>query len=70
MDTYPVEAKVTAATLAAFAASLVLALCNAVIADSSILGPLPGWAQFLILTLAPTVAIYAAGYSAPHTPRD
>lgn len=65
----PVEAKVKASTWSALAAGMVLAVVNAVQDQPGILGPLPEWAQFLILAVLPPLAVFLAGYAAPHTPR-
>jgi len=64
-----VEAKVKAATSASFAAGLAVALLNAVVADNSLLGPLPAWVQAPLLALIPTALTFLAGYQARHTPR-
>jgi hypothetical protein len=66
---HPVEAKVKAATSVSFLASLVVAVLNAVAADSSLLGPLPVWLQAIVIALVPTALTFLAGYQARHTPR-
>lgn len=68
-STHPVEAKVKASTTGAFLASLVVAVLNAVTADSSLLGPLPVWLQAIVIALVPTALTFLAGYQARHTPR-
>lgn len=65
----PVEAKVKAATATAFVVSLLLAVLNAVSADSALLDPLPAWLQAILVALVPTAATYLAGWQARHTPR-
>ncbi|MER6103630.1 holin [Streptomyces sp. NPDC001832] len=65
----PVEAKVKASTAGAFLAGLAVAVLNAVTADSSLLGPLPSWAQAPLLAVVPAVLTWLAGYQARHTPR-
>ena len=70
MSTAPVEAKVKAASTATFLAGLVIAVLNAVVADSSLLGPLPVWLQAPILALVPTALTWLAGYQARHTSRS
>lgn len=65
----PIEAKVKATTSATFIMSLLAMMLNAVVADSSLLHPLPAWAQGLIIAVAPPLATFLAGYAAPHTPR-
>lgn len=62
-----VEAKVKAAALGTLAASVIVALLNAVVGDSQLLGSLPAWLQFVLVTAAPTVLSFAAGYRARHT---
>ena len=69
MANAPVEAKVKAATSATFVVSLVVAVLNAVVANDSLLGPLPSWLQPIIIALAPTAVTFLSGWSASHTPR-
>lgn len=64
-----VELKVIAATLAATAAGVGVEILNEVQADHSLLGPVPAWAQGLILVLVPPAATFLAGWKAKHTPR-
>ena len=59
------EVKVSAATTGALVASLVLALLNATVANSSVLGGLPSWLQFVLLAVAPTLVTWLAGYATP-----
>ncbi|MFI1826748.1 holin [Streptomyces sp. NPDC020412] len=65
----PVERKVKAASAASFAAGIAVAVLNAIVADNSLLGPLPAWLQAPLLALIPTVLTWLAGYQARHTPR-
>lgn len=65
----PVEKKVAWATAAAFLASLLLALLNALLADSELLGSLPAWLQFVLVAGAPTAVTFLGGWQATHTPR-
>jgi hypothetical protein len=60
-----VEAKVWAATTAAFAASVVVSLLNAVQDNHALLGSLPGPLQAVIL-----IVTFLAGYATRHTPRS
>jgi len=64
-----IEAKVWAATTAAFIASVTVSLLNAVQDNHALLGSLPGALQAVILVVAPTAATFLAGYAAKHTPR-
>lgn len=61
-----VEAKVKKSALAGLIASLVLALLNAVVGNSAILGGFPAWLQFVLITCAPTLAVFLSGYAAKH----
>lgn len=65
----PVETKVTAATVASFAAGIAAAVLNAAVADTALLGAAPAWLQFLAVTVVPPAATFLAGYAAPPTPR-
>lgn len=65
----PVEVKVKAATSATFVVSLLIAVLNAVVADDSLLQPLPAWLQALLITLAPAAVTFLSGWQAKHTPR-
>jgi uncharacterized membrane protein (Fun14 family) len=66
----PVEAKVTAATIAAYLISVAgLAVVNVVESDASLLGPLPDVLEPFVVALAPALAAFLAGYKARHTPR-
>lgn len=62
-----VEKKVKAAAGGTLAMSLLLAILNAVVGNSQLLGSLPAWLQFLIVTCAPTLTAFLAGYAARHT---
>ncbi|MEV5472948.1 holin [Streptomyces sp. NPDC052207] len=64
-----VEAKVWAATTAAFIASVAVSLLNAVQDNHALLGSLPGPLQAVILIVAPTAVTFLAGWAAKHTPR-
>ncbi|MFB6717624.1 MULTISPECIES: holin [unclassified Streptomyces] len=66
----PVEVKVKAASAASFVAGIAIAVLNAVVADSSLLGPLPSWLQAPLLALVPAALTWLAGYQARHTVRD
>jgi hypothetical protein len=68
--TAPVEAKVKAASTAAFLVGLLIAVLNAIVADNSLLGPLPSWLQAPVLALVPAALTWLAGYQARHTPRS
>lgn len=65
----PVEAKVVAATAAAFVVGAVAAFLNWAEGDSQLMGSMPGWAQVLVAALVPPVATFLSGWSAKHTPR-
>ncbi len=64
-----VEKKVKASTVAAFIVGALIAALNAVQDNPDVLGPLPTWAQTLIIALAPPLVVFLGGYAAPHTHR-
>ncbi len=64
-----IESKVKASAVAAFVVGAVLAALNAVRDNPDLLGPLPTWAQTLIIALAPALITFLGGYAAPHTRR-
>lgn len=66
----PVEAKVKAATGASLAAGVAIAVLNSVVADQSLLGPLPEWLQAAVLALAPAALTFLSGWRTRHTPRE
>lgn len=70
MANAPVETKVKASTAATFCVSLLVAVLNAVVADSTLLQPLPSWLQGPLLALAPTAVTFLSGWAAQHTPRS
>lgn len=57
-----VEAKVWASTLVTLAASVGVALLNAVQDNPALLGGLPEWVQFVVLAAVPPVLAFLAGY--------
>ncbi|MFF5589740.1 holin [Streptomyces hygroscopicus] len=65
----PVEAKVKAATTATLLVSLVLAVLNDVRDDASLLAPLPGWLQAIVIALVPPAVTFLSGWQARHTSR-
>ena len=70
MASAPVEVKVKAATSATFVVALVIAVLNAVVADDSLLQPLPVWLQPIVIALVPTAVTFLSGWQASHSPRD
>jgi hypothetical protein len=62
-----IEAKVKSAAVAALLASLAIALLNALVGDDALLGSLPSWLQFIVITVVPAVVTFLAGYKAKHT---
>lgn len=58
-----VEVKVIVSSLITLFAGVVVGILNAVQADSSILGSLPAWLQFVLLAALPPVLAFAAGYA-------
>lgn len=70
MATAPVEAKVKSATAATFVVSLVIAVLNSVVADESLLQPLPSWLQPILIAFVPTAVTFLSAWNAKHTPRS
>lgn len=69
MPNAPIEAKVKSATAATFVVSLLLAVLNSVVADDSLLGPLPSWLQPVVIAVAPAAVTFLSGWAAQHSPR-
>ncbi|MDH6123454.1 hypothetical protein [Kitasatospora sp. GP82] len=65
----PVETKIRAATAVATVLGLVVTVLNAVGTNSALLGSTPPWIQSIVTLLAPPLAVFIAGWIAPHTPR-
>jgi hypothetical protein len=63
-----VETKVTASSVAAFLASIGVAVLNGV-NDYSLLAGLPPLVQSLLVLIIPALVTFLSGYFAPHTPR-
>lgn len=61
------EVKVTGATVGAFVAGVAVALLNALVANSEIMGSFPGWIQFVLLAVVPPVVAFLSGYATPST---
>jgi hypothetical protein len=60
-----VERKVTAATFATLAFSMLTALLIAIQNDPTILLGLPPWLQFVLIAVLPPIATFVAGYGTP-----
>jgi hypothetical protein len=65
----PVEAKVKAATGAAFFVGLGISFMNWAVGDSQLMGSLPPWAQALATLAVPPLVTFLSGWQARHTPR-
>lgn len=65
----PIEAKVRWSALTAVVLGVIITGLNSVGANSSLLAPLPQWAQSIVTLLAPPLAVLLAGWAAPHSPR-
>lgn len=59
------EIKVIFAAVLTLLASVTLAILNAVNANPALLGGLPAWLQFLIITVVPPVLAFLGGYLKP-----
>jgi hypothetical protein len=64
-----VELKAIAATCVALGLGAVAAVLNGLDAHSTLLGAVPSWAQGMVITGAPALAVALGGYAARHTPR-
>ena len=62
-----VEAKVKSAAVATFLAGLLLAILNATVANSQLMGGFPAWLQFVLVTFGPALAAFLSGYATRHT---
>jgi hypothetical protein len=60
------EKKVKSAAVASFAVSILLAIINATVGNSEVLGHWPAWIQFIVVTAGPPVAAFLAGYLTRH----
>lgn len=69
LDRWKIELKVIASTAVTFVVSTVVAVLNAIQDDHALLGSLPSPVQFIVLAVIPTLATFASGYLAKHTPR-
>jgi hypothetical protein len=65
-----VETKVKAATSAAAAVGVAIALLNGTVGNSQLLGMLPAWAQVVVVVVVPPVVTFLSGWQARHTPRS
>jgi hypothetical protein len=68
-NSWAVEAKVVASTVAATVVGLTVTLLNEIPGNAALLGPLPGWLQGVLTMAAPPLATFLAGWAARHTPR-
>jgi len=57
-----VEVKVLAASIGSLLASLAVAVLNAALADSHLLGALPAWLQFVLITIGPVLVTFLTGF--------
>jgi hypothetical protein len=64
-----VESKVLAATAASWLVGVTLAVLADIQNDQALLGPLPDWLRTVLLALTPPLLTLLAGYHAPHTAR-
>lgn len=58
-----VEVKVWAASAASLLASLAIAVLNAALGNSELLGPLPPWLQFVLITTGPVLVTFLGGFA-------
>lgn len=65
----PVEAKVKASSLVAAVVGVLVTVLNSVVGNNQLMGSLPAWLQSLLTLVGPPLAVFLAGYAAPHTSR-
>ncbi|NUQ95312.1 MAG: holin [Streptomyces sp.] len=65
----PIERKVMASTAMATVVGAFVTILNAAVGNSQLMGSLPGWLQGLLTLVGPPLAVFLAGYAAPHTSR-
>lgn len=65
----PVEKKVMASTTVATAVGVLVTILNTAVGNSQLMGSLPAWLQALLTLVGPPLAVFLAGFYAPHTPR-
>lgn len=64
-----IEKKTLVGSLTVLGVAAAIAVLNA-LQDSPMLGGLPAWAQFLIVTLGPPLLTFLTQYQTAHTPRN
>lgn len=64
-----IETKVKASTAATFGASVAIAVLNQAVADDSLMGSVPSWAQTGLLVVVPSLVTFLSGWKARHTHR-
>jgi hypothetical protein len=67
MDVHP---KVRNATIASTAVGVAIAVLNALVAHSELLGSLPTWLQTVFAVVVPPLVTFLAGYRTPSAPRS
>lgn len=65
----PIEKKVKSSTAMATIVGAVVTILNAAVGNSQLMGSLPSWLQGLLTLVGPPLAVFLAGFYAPHTPR-
>lgn len=65
----PIERKVTASTGMATVVGALITILNAAVGNNQLMGVLPPWLQSLLTLVGPPLAVFLAGWAAPHTPR-
>lgn len=64
-----IESKVKAAGVASAAVAVLIAILNELNEKPDLLGQLPPWVQFVVITLGPPLVTVLAAYRTEHTPR-
>lgn len=69
MANAPIERKVTSSTAMATVVGALITILNAAVGNNQLMGSLPAWLQSLLTLVGPPLAVFLAGYAAPHTSR-
>lgn len=64
-----IEKKVQASTAVATVVGVLVTVLNTAVGNSQLLGSLSPWLQSLLTLFGPPLAVFAAGFYAPHSPR-
>lgn len=69
MANAPIERKVSASTAMATVVGALITILNSAVGNNQLMGALPSWLQSLLTLVGPPLAVFFAGFYAPHTAR-